>query len=164
MSVRGNFPALNMRERLRAWTKSKEALQAEIKNYQYRLNALMCAKDEALTSALLFENEDITKWLQEVSSSSKGALGAELKESRERVVALEKKLSKLVPSEERAWKIINSVIEAWEVAAQMRVANWDAKREEWVPVIRDPLLPQDVLDGLKAWLNRDGQSGPRKRG
>jgi hypothetical protein len=145
---------LDWRDRLAAWLTPKEKLQAEIKHYQRRLNALMTARDEALSNAFLFENEDITRWLQNIASTSKGALGVRIKELEEANKELTKRLAEVGPSERKAWQTVDAIIEAWEQASGVKTANWDRKKEEWVPVIRDPMLPQTVIDAIKAWLNR----------
>lgn len=145
---------LDWRDRLAAWLTPKEKLQAEIKHYQRRLNALMTAKDEALTNALLFENQDITRWLQEISSKGTGALGVRIKELEDANKELNKRLAEVGPSERKAWQTVDAVINAWEQSSGVQTANWDKKKEEWVPVIRDPMLPQTVVDAIKVWLNR----------
>jgi hypothetical protein len=138
-------------ERLAAWSKSKVALQAEIKDYRRRLHAMMTAKEEALSNALLFENEDITRWLQDIASSDKGALGVRVKELEERAKEVEKSHGRLVASEQKAWKTVDAVLDAWQIAA----------KKEWVELGRpDPSLPETVLDALREWIERDVKKPP----
>lgn len=144
-------------KRVLAWISRNDHLIAENEQLKKRISALVNAHDEAISNALLFENSDLTKWIQDISSSSKGALGVRLKESEERVRELERHNLKL--SEEKAVikNNLDRVLEAWEIAS-IRTAKWDKKKQEWIPVEKDLMLPDDVLDRLKVWINRDGKS------
>lgn len=149
-------------QRLKAWASSKQKLHDEVKGLERRLWAMMVAKDEALAKALVLENEDVARWLQEVARSDKAALGARLKKARDQVRDLEARLKPLAASEARAWKTADAVIEAWENAAQIRTATWDAEAEAWVPVFGEAVLPQDVVRPLKAWVAKQ-KTPPKDR-
>jgi hypothetical protein len=149
------LPSLTWLERLRARIRRKEELQAEIKRYENRLRAMQGATDEALSNALLFENEDFTRWLKEIANTDKGALGWRIQELEGRNRELEKRNAELAPSERKAWETVEAVIEAWEYAAGTKTGRWDVKKKEWVVDVRSPVLPQTVIDALTEWINRD---------
>lgn len=141
-------------ERLSAWLTVKESLYAQAKQDRARVHAMMMTKDEVLSRALLFENADITRWLENVANTDKGALAVQLKQLKEENKELTKRLAKLGPSERIAWEHIDAILEAWECASGVRTAHWDKDKKEWVPDIRLAMLPQDVIDGIRAWINR----------
>lgn len=151
-----------LRSRAHAWATPKEQLQAEIGRWRARVHALQCAQTEALSNALLFENSDILEWLRAVAGSDKGALGVQVKELKDSNAALIKSHAAAKASEAIAWQKLEGVLEAWELASGVRSGHWDAKKNEWI-VTSDVAerLPQDVLDALKVWVNREAEAKPK---
>jgi len=128
--------------------------QAEIAQLKRRIHAMQCERTEAISNALLFENSDITNWLQTIAATDKGALGVRVMELEAEVRALRGPVSKIKESEAKAWATVDKVLEAWDIAAGLRGwGRWDEKTEQWVvDQIEEQVLPATVVKALKEWL------------
>lgn len=150
------LPVLNLFERAKAWLTSKDRLQAEVKQLKRRLWALQAETNEALSNALLFENADLTAWLQKIASTDKGALGVELKEAKEQIKALEILRGKDRDAEKQSAATLAGVLEAWGIAAgTIANAKWKRDEKKWEIPETKAVLPKTVLEALEDWLNRE---------
>lgn len=142
-----------IRDRLTPREKLLAEHREEITSYKRRLQALIDAHDDAITTALQFENSDWTAMIREIAASPKGALGVRLRQVREENRELTKQNTEMAASEANAWKTCDSVLDAWKVAAGLKaVANWDKNKAAWVVDVKSTVLPADICVALKAWV------------